>query len=74
MPSGPGWQEWEPARWAASTGAYRRAGEHRLPDKAAEPLPNVGRTSPSARDPLVRLEQVDQGVDSGPGGPPHKVL
>jgi hypothetical protein len=42
-----------------------------LPHKAAEPQPNVGRTP---RPALPVFEQVDQGVDRGPGGPPHEIV
>jgi len=37
---------------------------------------NVGRTPPSAPDPLVRLfvQQADRGVGRGPGDPPHKII
>jgi hypothetical protein len=38
----------------------------------------MGRTPPSAPDPLVRLflmsGQADQGVGRGPGGPPHEIV
>jgi hypothetical protein len=59
--------------WSAKTERVDR--RKRLPHRAAQPQPNVGRTPPSAPDPLVRLflrSSRPTRVDRGPGASPTK--